>query len=219
SGSAIGMACASMLSTKEGTAIDWDVYSGPGITKNAPAKGWSASECDVSELASFLYKSNEPVVVLHGRAELGPRALGNRSILAAPGSPAMKDKLNEMKQREHYRPVSPICLERYAPEYFGNFSSDPYMLFDHQVRKEKLNEIAAVCHIDGSARLQTIDAKRNIFLADLLTKFHSLSGVPVLCNTSANFNGKGFFPDVQSATSWVGADYVWCEGTLYSKQK
>jgi carbamoyltransferase len=217
SGSAIGVACCLMLNKTQNSFLDWNVYGGPEIIINEPAEGWSAKSCSIEELAKLLHDTSVPVVFLNGNAELGPRALGNRSILAAAVSPEMKKILNEVKKREYYRPISPICLDERAKEIFEPGIKDPYMLFDHNVKKSWLDRIPAVCHLDGTARLQTVSHDQNPLIAELLENYEKLSGIPLLCNTSANNKGCGFFPDVFSATSWNEINYVWCSNTLYQK--
>jgi carbamoyltransferase len=133
----------------------------------------------------------------------------------------MKEELNRAKRREAYRPVSPICLEDQAEAIFEPGTADPYMLFDHRVRPEWEQRIPAVIHLDGSARLQTMSEEYNPTVTRLLKAYHKLSGVPMLCNTSANYNGTGFFPDVASATAWGSQNevyYVWFDGTLYANK-
>lgn len=218
SGSAIGTACCKMLKETGNFALHWDTYSGPAIITNENSKGWDKRPCTIAELASLLHESNEPVVYLQGKAELGPRALGNRSIIASPIHPGMKDKLNEAKVRETYRPIAPICIEERAPLLFEPGIPDPFMLFEHRVRPEWLEKIPAVCHIDGTARLQTINSRQHPKLYELLLEFEKLSGCPVLTNTSANHNGRGFFPDVKSVLDWGRLNYVWCDGQLYVKK-
>ena len=217
SGSAIGMACGLMMKHSQKLHLEWSVYSGPTVIKNDPYPGWQERKCSVEDLAQLLYETNQPVVFLNGRTELGPRALGNRSIIATASYAQMKGLLNEIKQREEYRPVSPICLENRAEEIFEPGIYDPYMLFDHVVQAEWRDKIPAVCHLDNSARLQTISERQNKIFSKLLTAYNELSSVPLLCNTSANLNGCGFFPDVYSATKWNRTNYVWCEGSLYFK--
>ena len=90
--------------------------AGPDVIINEPFEGWIKKDCDILQLAKLLHESNEPVIFLNDRAELGPRALGNRSILASPASKKMKDILNIVKKREDYRPVSPICIEEKAKD-------------------------------------------------------------------------------------------------------
>lgn len=216
-GSALGCAAADLVNSGEGAAIYWDVYSGPRLTASRASTNWSSSECDIPALATFLHETNEPVVFLHGRAELGPRALGNRSILCSATSPETKELLNGMKSREWYRPIAPICLEREAPRVFDPGGPDPYMLFTHQVRPEWRERVPAIVHVDDSARLQTIRSEQNSVVSELLRAYARVSGIPLLCNTSANRKGSGFFPDLRSATDWPEARHVWCEGRLYSR--
>jgi carbamoyltransferase len=163
-----------------------------------------------------MHAENEPVVVLSGRAELGPRALGNRSILSPATDPAMKNRLNAIKNRADYRPVAPICLVGRAPEVFDPGTPDPFMLFEHRLRSGWAERVPAIVHLDGTARLQTIDEHSDLAAARILTAYAEISGVPVLCNTSANFEGRGFFPDVASAARWGGTRYIWSDGLLYT---
>lgn len=217
SGSAIGAAAAARFNRTGELALSWSVYSGPAVRPSEPATGWTAREAPVAEVARHLHHTGAPLVFLHGKAELGPRALGARSILAAPTSPAMKDELNRVKRREAYRPVSPICLEHRAPEIFDPGSPDPFMLFDHRVRAGWRERIPAVIHLDGTARLQTIHSTDYPAMAELLTEYEKVSGIPLLCNTSANLAGAGFFPDARSAMEWGGVDHVWSDGVLYQR--
>ena len=216
-GSAIGAACSGMIARSQHRSLSWSVYAGPELNVSSALPGWRDDECDLAGLAKVLHEEAEPVVVLNGRAELGPRALGNRSILASAVDPATKDRLNEIKQRESYRPVAPICLEHRAPEVFSPGTPDPYMLFDHDVRDDWKPRVAAICHVDGTARIQTVTEDQNEVVFRLLSHYEELSGVPLLCNTSANFKNKGFFPDVASAMEWGQARYIWSNGRLYTK--
>lgn len=219
SGAAIGTACCEMISINSGPALDWNVYSGPKVTASAPLPGWRVHECGPDGVASILHEEGEPVVVIDGRAELGPRALGNRSILAPAVAGSMKDRLNGMKGREDYRPVAPICLEDRVGEIFSPGGEDPYMLFDHRVRSAWAGRIPAIIHLDGSARLQSVRVEDSSVVASaaILSRYAQLSGIPVLCNTSANFSGCGFFPDAASAMKWGETKFVWSEGKMYSR--
>ncbi|MFD6530899.1 carbamoyltransferase [Streptomyces sp. NPDC060184] len=124
-----------------------------------------------------------------GRSEIGPRALGNRSILADPRDPGMKDRINaKVKHREHFRPFAPIVLEERQSEYFTTSVPAPYMLMVPEVRPEMRTVIPSVTHADGSARLQTVLGALNPQLRALLNAFDSVTGVPVLLNTSFNDN-------------------------------
>jgi hydroxymethyl cephem carbamoyltransferase len=115
--------------------------------------------------------------------------LGNRSILAAPFTEETRNRLNSIKQREDYRPIAPVCLEEDAPLYFDCRTPSPYMLFFHKVKTEALE---AVTHVDGSTRTQTVNEQQNPPLYRLLRAFKELTGYGVMCNTSLNFNGRGF---------------------------
>lgn len=219
SGSAIGVACAEMVNQTGNYDLEWTVYAGPELNPPQVEEGWTSRECSIDELASLLHEEQKAVVFLNGKAELGPRALGNRGLLAAPTSEEMKVFLNHAKKREGYRPVAPICIEEKASEVFNPGTEDRYMLFDHLLKEEWSEKVPAIKHIDESARVQTVSADSNPIVYELLTKYEKLSGVPVLTNTSANLNGKGFFPDVQSAMRWEGCPYVWSDGTLYYKKE
>ncbi|MGY3146282.1 carbamoyltransferase [Bradyrhizobium sp. USDA 3397] len=216
SGSAIGAACSAMAARRGFVPLEWSVYSGPALQDSEIPKGWWSEPCGMRELAAIL-ASNKPVIFLAGSAELGPRALGGRSILAAATSPAMKDHLNDIKRREHFRPVAPICLEDRAPAIFSPGTPDPYMLFDHQTREEWRDIIPAIVHLDGSARLQTIARTSPHKVAELLVEYERITGIPLLCNTSANHHGRGFFPDAAAACHWGRVDHVWCDGLLWTK--
>ncbi|MDB4926652.1 carbamoyltransferase C-terminal domain-containing protein [Mucilaginibacter sp.] len=121
-----------------------------------------------------------------GRMEYGPRALGSRSILASPINPAMQARLNEVKDREDFRPVAPVVLEEEAANWFENAGYSPFMLFVYNVKPEKADQIPAVRHIDGTARIQTINERQHKAYYDLLKAFQRKTGVPVLVNTSFN---------------------------------
>lgn len=217
SGSSIGAACSGYFHKHGLGSLEWNVYSGPLVVHSDPVTGWKKENCTVRELARLLHTTMEPIVLLNDRAELGPRALGNRSIIACCNCPSIKDVLNLVKLREPYRPIAPICLEEYASEIFSPGGADPYMLYEHTVKPEWRKTIPGICHHDNSARLQTISEQGNPLLYELLSEYHAISGIPVLCNTSANFKGSGFFPDVYSASKWGKVNYIWCEGVLYSK--
>jgi carbamoyltransferase len=217
SGSAIGTACCEMILKTPYAYLDWNVYSGPAIGNTGELSGWNSTHARLEELAAILHHLNEPILFLNGLAELGPRALGNRSILAPTGDESMKAYINEIKKREDYRPVAPICLEEFAPELFEPGTPDPYMLYDHRVREGWIGRIPAVCHLDGTARLQTVNANENPEIYQLLQCYRKLSGLPLLCNTSANLNGSGFFPDITTAMKWGKIDFIFCEGKLYYK--
>ncbi|MEV4915844.1 carbamoyltransferase N-terminal domain-containing protein [Streptomyces tirandamycinicus] len=216
-GSALGAACCELLRSPGPSHLDWDTYSGPALGAPDILPDWQATPCKPAKLAAWLHESGSPVVVLQGRAELGPRALGHRSILAPAVESAMKVRLNEVKGREAYRPVAPICLESRAPEVFNPGTPDPYMLFDHEVRESWRDRVPAVCHLDGTARVQTVGPQDDGLIFEILSEYEALSAIPLLCNTSANLNGSGFFPDVRSAMEWGKVPAVWSDDVLYER--
>jgi carbamoyltransferase len=121
--------------------------------------------------------------------EFGPRALGNRSIIADPRRAEMKGVLNErIKKREPFRPFAPSILEENVGEYFEQTHPAPTMLMVYQIRPEKREQIPAVTHVDGSGRLQTVSRKLNQRYYQLISDFAELTGVPIVLNTSFNEN-------------------------------
>ena len=124
-----------------------------------------------------------------GRMEWGPRALGNRSILADPRRVEMRDILNsKIKRREMFRPFAPSILEEAAGDYFTQSYPSPFMLMAYSVRPEKRAAIPATTHVDGTGRLQTVNARQNPLYYKLIREFGRQTGVPVLLNTSFNEN-------------------------------
>jgi len=128
---------------------------------------------------------------LQGRAEFGPRALGNRSILADPRAATTQDLINEkIKFRETFRPFAPSILHEFGPDYFEHYQESPYMDKTLRIRTEMRQHIAAVCHVDGTGRLQTVKKEWNPRFYELIDCFRQLTGIPVLLNTSFNVMGK-----------------------------
>jgi carbamoyltransferase len=124
-----------------------------------------------------------------GRMEWGPRALGNRSIVAHPGLPNMKDVLNaRIKHREWFRPFAPSILAEYQHEYFEHDHPSPFMLHVYKIRPEKREELCAVNHVDNTGRLQTVARSENPLYYDLIRAFQRRTGIPVVLNTSFNEN-------------------------------
>jgi carbamoyltransferase len=124
-----------------------------------------------------------------GRSEWGPRALGNRSILAHPGWPEMKDLINQkIKRREAFRPFAPTILAEETGNYFEQTVESPFMMHVVKIRQEKRPALAAVCHEDGTGRLHTVKQSQNALYYDLIKTFSNKSGTPVVLNTSFNEN-------------------------------
>lgn len=146
---------------------------------------------DVCAETARILRDGKIVGWFQGRMEIGPRALGNRSILCDPTLPHMKDKINaEVKHREAYRPFAPSAVAERAREFFDIEVEAPFMLKVCPVRPEKRHLLPAITHVDGSARLQTVRAETNPRYHRLISEFGALSGVPVVLNTSFNIMGE-----------------------------
>lgn len=155
-------------------------------------------QCNMDEISELII-NGEILAWINGNAEIGPRALGNRSLLADPRSIATKDKLNKIKKREWWRPVAPVVLEQYGGEYFEDYISSPNMLLNLSVVKEKRQLIPAVVHFDGSARIQSVSAASNPVLFELLKAFYAKTNIPILCNTSLNDKGEPIVNRIEEA--------------------
>lgn len=145
---------------------------------------------NVAEEAADLLANDKVIGWFQSRLEFGPRALGARSILASPIHAEMQERLNDIKDREDFRPVAPVVLEEEAANWFVNGEVSPFMLFIYDVQPGKAGKIPAVRHVDGTARIQTINRSQNAPYYDLLRAFYQRTGVPVLVNTSFNTRGE-----------------------------
>ena len=165
----------------------------------------------IHEVAADLLTEGKIIGWFQGAAEFGPRALGNRSILADPRSPEMKDKINELvKYREAYRPFAPSILHEHGPAYFEDYQETRYMERTLRVRSEMVDKIPAVVHVDQTGRLQTVKKEWNERFHALVSAFHDRTGVPVVLNTSFNVMGKPIVHSIEDAlatfyTSGLGA--------------
>ncbi|QBD78324.1 carbamoyltransferase [Ktedonosporobacter rubrisoli] len=144
----------------------------------------------IAEEVADLLAADKIIGWFQGRMEFGPRALGARSILASPLHASMQTRLNEIKDREDFRPVAPVILEEEAAHWFSDAGKSPFMLFVYDVLPEKADRIPAVRHVDGTARIQTINRQQHARYYDLLKAFQARTGVPVLVNTSFNTRGE-----------------------------
>lgn len=145
---------------------------------------------NIAEETAELLIADKIIGWFQGRMEFGPRALGSRSILASPLHAEMQARLNEVKDREDFRPVAPVVMEDKAGEWFEGASYSPFMLFVYDVKEEKRGMIPAVTHVDGTARIQTVNRQQHEQYYNLLEAFYNKTGVPVLINTSFNTLGK-----------------------------
>jgi carbamoyltransferase len=154
------------------------------------------------EEVADLLAQGKIVAWVQGRAEYGPRALGNRSILADPRPPDMKDRINaKVKFREFYRPLAPSILDEHGPEYFRDYQPSPYMERTLPFRDEVKARVPAVVHKDGTGRLQSVRAEWNPLYHRLISAFHRRTGVPLVLNTSFNVMGKPIVHTVQDAVA------------------
>jgi len=185
SGSSLGAAAALY-----GKHLDWQT----------PYLGYDlGGEYPVNKIIKGL-ADNKIVAVASGRAEFGPRALGNRSILADPRDPEIKNKVNLIKKRESFRPFAPVVMEEHASKWFDiNFSS-PYM--QYAVKCLKPDIIPSVVHADGTSRVQTINKNQHPGLYEVLKQWFDLTGVPVLLNTSLNVKGQPLINDEKDILEW-----------------
>jgi predicted NodU family carbamoyl transferase len=188
SGSAIGTAIEAQYAFSGRAKVSWTVYSGAEFIWETEAEGFVERALDYGAVADLLHRGHV-IAWVQGRSEIGPRALGNRSLLASPFERSNRDRLNTIKQREWYRPIAPVCLEEDAGSIFGLDRESPFMLYFQPACREDLQ---AVKHVDGSARVQTINAGQNKALHELLLAFKARTGAGVLCNTSLNRKGRGF---------------------------
>jgi carbamoyltransferase len=174
------------------------------FTTPALGRGWSDDEievmlkaaeqpyqrpADLAEEVAAALAEGAVVGWFQGRSEYGPRALGHRSLLCDPRRPENLGRMNAIKGREEFRPVAPMVLAERAPEIFEGVHPSPYMLFVHRVRPEWAERIPAVVHVDGTARVQTVDGDEPL-MAATLQAFERRTGVPVLVNTSFNTAGR-----------------------------
>ena len=156
-------------------------------------------EYPVEQIITELIK-NKIAAVATGKAEYGPRALGNRSILADPRDPNIKNEVNKIKKRELFRPFAPVILEEYANKWFDMDFASPYM--QYAVKCLQPDKIPAVVHKDGTSRVQTVNAKQHPGLHQVLSNWYVLTGVPVLLNTSLNIKGQPLLNDSNDIIEW-----------------
>lgn len=184
-GSSLGAAAAAY-----GNHINWQT----------PYLGYDlGGEYPVTEIITELIR-NKVAAVATGKAEYGPRALGNRSILADPRDPNIKDKVNLIKKRELFRPFAPVVMEEHASKWFDMRFTSPYM--QYAVKCLQPDKIPSVVHKDGTSRVQTVNEKQHPGLYAVLSNWYTLTGVPVLLNTSLNIKGQPLLNDETDIVNW-----------------
>lgn len=200
---------------------------GTSVTPPA-ADGWlvrlqtiNTSSKDICRDTAKLLSQGHVFAWFQGRSEFGPRALGNRSILADPRQDGMKNKLNKrVKHRQAFRPFAPVVLAERANEIFEGDEESPFMLLVKRVRPEWKDKIPAIVHVDGTARVQTIRQDQNERLYRLLQEFDAITGVPVLLNTSLNVKGEPIVETPADAVACflgTGIDYLALHDMLIAK--
>jgi carbamoyltransferase len=189
--------------------VEREIFDGPGQ--------------DICAETAKVLAAEKVVGWFQGRSEFGPRALGNRSILADPRNPAMKDVLNaRVKFRQAFRPFAPIVLAERANEIFEGDEDSPFMLLAKRVNPEWKDKIPAIVHVDGTARVQTVKREQNERLYLLLKEFEKLTGVPVLLNTSFNIKGEPIVEapaDAMKCFLSTGIDYLALHNMLIKKSR
>ena len=160
---------------------------------------------DIAEAVAEVLADNGIVAWFQGCSEYGPRALGHRSLLANPLYPENLERINDVKGREQFRPVAPMVLAEKAPEIFAGPLPSPYMLFTHRVADAWKKRIPAVVHVDGTARIQTVDRGQEPLVARMLEAFEARTGTPVVVNTSLNTAGRPMVDDPRDALECFGS--------------
>ncbi|WP_424535599.1 carbamoyltransferase [Sphaerisporangium viridialbum] len=194
SGTAIGAAVGGRLAGTVGEQ-PWRLTASPYLGLSYPDStldgyGDLLTDDELCRRVAGLLHQGGVVAWFQGAAEFGPRALGNRSLLADPSRPGMRDLLNQIKQREWFRPVAPVVLENRVDDFFHAYGTSPAMQFSWSVKESARQSVPAICHIDGSARVQTVSDAQNPALAALIGEFERQGGPPVLVNTSLNLRGE-----------------------------
>ncbi|OGF26964.1 hypothetical protein A2331_02600 [Candidatus Falkowbacteria bacterium RIFOXYB2_FULL_34_18] len=160
------------------------------LIKECKVAKWRKCD-DVCKEAAKKLADNKIVGWFQGRLEIGPRALGNRSILGNPSNPKMKDMINKyVKKREDWRPFAPSMLEEYAADYVEGYFNSPFMILAFNVREDKKDEIISASHLDHTVRVQSVSKRTNPRYWHLIDNFRKITGVPVVINTSFNIAGE-----------------------------
>ena len=205
-----------------GVHYDDDAVAAAASKGLVRAQATRTSCSDICSRTASLLAEGHVFGWFQGRSEFGPRALGNRSILADPRRAEMKDKVNmRVKHRQAFRPFAPIRPARAGARNFRLRQKSPFMLLTQHVRPEWRDGIPAIVHVDGTARVQTLRQEHNPRLYRLLKEFEAITGVPVLLNTSFNIKGE---PIVETPADAIkcflgtGMDYLVLHDTLLAKK-
>lgn len=193
--------CGDVFNFQLKTAFHGSEYNGIDI----PNEYIKFIECiefvDAKIVANDIISS--PIVWVNGASEIGPRALGNRSIIADPRNEKTKDLLNNIKQREWWRPVAPIILKEHLNDWFENAYHSPYMLHTFDIKNSKRELVPAILHLDGSARVQSISEEDNYSLYHVIKAFYEKTNIPIICNTSLNDRGEPIINNLEEALNFA----------------
>jgi carbamoyltransferase len=219
-----GLALGQLLHVTK-TKIDLSVYSGFDILDrekfNDYKQDYNATKCNVNELVDLL-KDGNIIGILQGNSEVGPRALGNRSIICDPSIKNMKDILNsKVKFREWYRPFAPVCRYQDSEKYFDDVFESKYMSYAPLVKEEYRETLPSITHVDGTARLQTVRENDHKLFYDILTELNNREEIPVILNTSFNIRGAPILTTIEDALHVLDnteMDYVYIEGYIFKKK-
>lgn len=220
-GGALGVAyyIYNQMLKEKGNYVMKDAYHGPSFTNDFIKKFLDDNEIPYEILkedglvkkTAQLLASDKIVGWFQGKMEWGPRALGNRSILANPINPEMKDILNKkVKHREPFRPFAASVLAEKAKNFFEIDYDSPFMIVVFKVKEDKLKAIPAVTHVDGTCRLQTVNRDENRLYYELIKEFDKLTGVPLILNTSFNVKGQPIVCTPQESYDTFANTYMDC---------
>lgn len=165
---------------------------------------------------------NQPIIWMEGCSEVGPRALGHRSIIADPTNINSKNIINVVKGRQWWRPVAPIILLSEVKNWFEDSFSSPYMLNNFKIKPDCKKIVPAILHLDDTARVQTIDHNSNDLITRVLKAFMNKYGIPILCNTSLNDRGEPIIESLNQAINFAlrkGINTIYCNGKRYELHK
>ena len=184
-------------------------------------KEYKATKCSVSQLVDHI-KGGKIIGVLQGESEIGPRALGNRSIICDPSIKDMKDILNsKVKFREWYRPFAPVCRLEDSNTYFDDVFESDFMSYAPTVKKNYRDVLPSITHIDGTARLQTVSKGGHKLFYNILTELKKRDEIPVILNTSFNIKGAPILTTIEDALYVLDnteMDFVYIEGFIFKKK-
>jgi len=205
--------------------VNTNVYNGFGILDEKKLPEWikerNAKKVTPSTIVKLLKKGNI-IGIVEGGSEIGPRALGNRSIICDPSIPNMKDILNsKVKFREWFRPFAPVCRLEDKDLFFEDAYESEFMSYAPYVKDEYQSKLKTICHIDGTARLQTVTNQQHSTFYKILTELKNQKEIPVILNTSFNIKGKPILTTIKDALYCLDntqMDYVIIKGWLFKRK-